>query len=106
MYVLKTCFLSFVMLISAAIMAQTEDDKRVEFGKQVFKCFQTNDFTLYRSLYPNFEEYKQLMQEMVNAKVDGLTQDQMNGFLDDYKREADSAYHAEFIMLQKQADSL
>ena len=102
----KVCSILFFTFISAGLMAQSENDKRIELGEQVFAALKTNNFQLYRSLCPNFEEYKTLMQQMVNAKTDGLTQEQMDGFLADYKREADSMYHAEFIMLRHQADSL
>jgi hypothetical protein len=94
------------MFLSNSIMAQNENDKRIELGKQVFAALKTNNAQLYRSLYPNFEEYKSLMQQMVTAKVDGLTQKQMNIFLEDYKNKADSTYHAEFVALRQQADSL
>ena len=87
-------------------MAQSENDKRVELGKQVFVALQTNNVQLYCRLYPNFKEYKVLMQQMVDAKVDGLTQEQMNLFLEDYKRNADSTYRAEFFELRQKADSL
>jgi hypothetical protein len=102
----KACSILFFTFISAGIMAQSENDKRIELGKQVFTALKTNNFQLYRNLCPNFEEYKTLMQQMVNAKTDGLTQEQMDGFLKDYKRESDSMYHAEFITLRHQADSL
>jgi len=102
----KTCLLFFFIFISRGIIAQTENDKRIELGKQVFIALKTNNVQLYRNLYPDFEEYKTLIQQMVNAKIDGLTQEQMNIFLEDYKREADSMYRAEFINLKHQADSL
>src|SRR5436190_6480134 len=43
---------------------------------------------------------------MVDAKIDGLMQDQADAYLVDYKAKADSTYHAEFIVLREQADSL
>ena len=102
----KAALIFFFILISTIIMAQSENDKRIELGKQVFTALKTNNAQLYRSLYPDFEEYKALMQQMVNAKTDGLTQEQMNVFLEAYKREADSMYRAEFVTLRHQADSL
>jgi hypothetical protein len=87
-------------------MAQSENEKRIELGKQVFTALQTNDFQLYRNLYPNFEQYKELIRQMADAKIDGLTQQQADDYLLDYKAKADSTYRAEFIVLMKQADSL
>ena len=89
-----------------SVMAQDENDKRVELGKQVCAALQTNDFQLYRNLYPDFEEYKGLIQQMVDAHIDGLTQDQADHYLVDYKAKADSTYSAEFVGLREQADSL
>ena len=98
--------LFFILFSFIHTMAQTENDKRIELGKQVFTALKTNNVDLYKNLCPNFEEYKSLMQQMVNAKTDGLTQEKMNGFLEDYKREADSMYKADFVALKQQADSL
>jgi len=97
--------LSFIF-IPQLMKAQSENDKRIEFAKKVFTALKTNNAELYRSLYPNFDEYKMLMQQMINANVDGLTQEKMNGFLEDYKREADSIYKAELSSLRHDADSL
>jgi len=102
----KTGLLFCLLLVELAVMAQSENDKRIELGRRVFTALQTNDSKLYRNLYPSFEEYKGLMQQMVDAKIDGLTQEQMNEFLEDYKTKADSTYHAEFVALLQQADSL
>jgi hypothetical protein len=96
----------FFIFTSTCTMAQSENDKRIELGEQVFTALQTNNVELYRNLYPSFEEYKSLMQQMVNAKIDGLTQEQMNVFLEDYKSKADSTYKAEFLELRRQANSL
>ena len=102
------CLLFFTFLSSfcCSTMAQSENDKRVELGKQVFKALQTNDPKLYRNLYPTFEEYKLLIQEMADAHIDGLTQQQADDYLVEYKRKADSTYNAEFIGLRHQADSI
>ena len=86
--------------------AQSENDKRVQLGKQVFNALQTNDPKLYRDLYPTFEEYKLLIQEMADAHIDGLTQQQADDYLVQYKQKADSTYNAEFIGLRHQADSI
>jgi hypothetical protein len=102
----KTCLSFFLLLISTTVTAQSENDKQIEFGNQIFTALQTNDSQLYRNLYPTFEEYKGLIQQMADAKIDGLTQKQADDYLEDYKLKADSTYHAEFTDLQKQADSL
>lgn len=72
-------------------------------ARRLFAALQTGNATQWKDLYPTDEEFKNLMQLMVDAHVGGLTQEHANALVQQQKQEAAATYAAEFKTLQKQA---
>lgn len=92
----------FFFLFTKIVMAQ-KHEKEDTLTDKIMKALSTGDSALYRSLYPDFEQYKQLMQEMLKAQMADLTQEKVDEFLKDFQKESDSTFHAEFENLLQQA---
>jgi len=103
---LKAVSLIFLFAIFASFIMAQDHTKEDAFAKQIFLSLQNNDYASFKKLYPSFDEYKELMQMMLDAGMADLTKEKVAGFLEDYKRESDSTYHAEFNKLINQADSV
>lgn len=93
---------AFIFLLVKFATAQ-KHEKEDTLTDKIIKALSTNDSAAYRALYPDFEQYKQLMQEMLKAQMADLTQEKVDGFLKDFQKESDSTFYAEFENLLQQA---
>lgn len=84
------------------IMINT-NSKEQQFGRQLFDAFNKDSEALWLSLFPTDEEYKTLLQLMLIAKVDGLTQEKIEDIIKRRKEEAAFTYRKEFKEFQNQA---
>ena len=103
---LKAITFTFLIVIFASYIMAQDHTKENEFAKEIFLSLQDNDYASFKKLYPSFDEYKELMQMMLDAGMADLTKEKIAGFLEDYKRESDSTYRAEFAKLIHEADSI
>ena len=77
--------------------------KTQEFARLLFTALQRNDEALWLSLYPTDEEYKSLLQLMLIANMDDLTQQKINQMIGQRKKEASAVYRKEFHELMAEA---
>lgn len=74
-----------------------------EFAKQVFTAIQKNDEALWISLHPTEKEFRSLLQLMLVAKMDGLTQPKIDEIMEQRKKEYFTEYKKELHDLQAEA---
>lgn len=77
--------------------------KEQQFAKQLFTSIQKNDEALWLSLHPTNEEYETLLQQMLNAKMKGITQKKIDDMIERRKKESVGAYKNELHDLQMQS---
>jgi len=81
------------------------NSKEEAFARQVFEAFKNNDEALYANLQPTNEEYKALLQLVLAAKVEGITQQKIDEMMEWRKKEAPERMKSDFNKFQHQADS-
>ena len=89
--------------VSHTIAAASKEEK---LARLIVESFRKKDDSLWRSLFPSNEEYRKLLQLMLDAKMEGLTQAKINDMIAQRKQEAVKAYNTDFKSFIKQADSL
>ncbi|HZX59302.1 MAG TPA: hypothetical protein VFE54_11270, partial [Mucilaginibacter sp.] len=115
-------FLALIILIASfeqyaiaqnKVMKDTPENKLTAtlqkediLGAGIFKALKENSSSQWLSLYPTDAEYKDILQQMLAAKVEELTQQHIDEMLEQRKQEATLAYTAEFKNFIHQADSL
>ncbi len=75
-------------------------------GQAIYKSLKEENSNNWILLYPTNDEYKNMLQLLLAAKNEGLTQQKMDGMIEERKLEAAAVYKAEFETYLKQADSL
>ena len=83
----------------------TQVSPEEKIARQIFQSFKNNDEKLWEALYPDNNEYNELLQLMLKEKMAGLTQEKIDGMMKQRTMEATTVYTAEFNHLRKQADS-
>ncbi|MEO8769468.1 MAG: hypothetical protein ABI402_05270 [Ferruginibacter sp.] len=109
--IIISIFILISLLIGTAGHSQTNlsstnkkmNTKKQVFARLLFTALQKNDEALWLSLYPTDEEYKSLLQLMLVAKMDGLTQQKIDQMIGQRKKEASALYRKEFHELQAEA---
>ena len=88
---------------NAEKIKQTSQEEKL--ARQLFQSLKTRNAQLFESLYPANEEYRQLLQLMVEYKLAGLTPENMEAMVLQHQQQSAGAYAADFRRLVKQADS-
>jgi hypothetical protein len=80
--------------------------KEEQLATQIFTAFKNKDEQLWQSLHPTNNEYRELLQLMLQEKMEGLTQEKINAMLVQREEEATAVYKLDFGNFLQQADSL
>ena len=114
-YIKVIITVSILLIPACEVFAQTNNNDSMNkkmnlaedvFARQVFTAFQSNNEALYESMQPTNEEYKALLQLMLNANVKGLTQEKIDEMIKRRKGEASERMKKDFNEFQQQADSV
>jgi len=81
-------------------------NKEDSLAQAIFKSLKEKNSNNWILLYPTNDEYKNILQLLLAAKSEGLTQQKIDEMIEHRKLEAVTVYKAEFKTYLKEADSL
>ena len=99
----KIIFICAFLFLLVKFATAQKHEKEDSLTDKIIRALSANDSGMYRSLYPTFEQYKLLMQQMLKAQMADLTQEKVDGFIQDFQKKLDSTFHEEFENLLQQA---
>jgi hypothetical protein len=75
-------------------------------GQQVFDVLKANDLAAWHKLYPTYEEYAGMLDQMLAAKMDNITPQKVAEDKAGYKKESDEVFRKDALKLLYQAAAL
>lgn len=88
------------------VLATTTLSKEEVLGQQVFNALKANDLVAWHRLYPTYEEYAGMLDQMLAAKMDNITPQKVAEDKAGYKKESDEVFRKDALKLLYQAAAL